>query len=434
MTTQLQVSESGLGRFQDDRFGMFVHWGLYSLIGAHEWVMFHERFPVGEYEKLASRFEAAAFDADALVRLAADAGQRYLTITSRHHDGFSMYDTALSDYKVTKTPFGRDPIAEIAAACGRHGVRLAFYVSLLDWHHPAYRAHLRQRSGLAWPDYLEFLHGQVQELCTGYGDVAEFWLDGYWPQEWPAPHFPNWFAPGGDFQLAELYELIHTLQPGAVVMNNHHDEPEPGEDVQGYEGDVPGENTNLGMNRTIPRLSAGESCQTLTATGYGFARDVHHFRPVSELARMLVRSAAAGANFLLNVGPTPEGTVAAPAVDRLTRIGSWLRTSGEGVYGTRAGVLHVADQFGDQPYRASVASTKGRDPGRHYVHLLDGSVPTAFFVDLAEGVHASAATATLLHDGGPVPAEIRGDGDTLRITVPAERRDGLITTVRLDLT
>jgi alpha-L-fucosidase len=148
---------------------------------------------------------------------------------------------------------------------------------------------------------------------------------------------------------------------------------------------------------------------------------------------MLVRSAAAGANFLLNVGPTPEGTVAAPAVDRLTRIGSWLRTSGEGIYGTRTGVLHVADQFGDQPNRASVASTKGRDPGRHYVHLLDGSVPTAFFVDLPEGVHASAATASLLHDGDPVPAEIRGDGDTLRITVPAERRDGLITTVRLDL-
>jgi len=99
-------------------------------------------------------------------------------------------------------------------------VRLAFYVSLLDWHHPAYRAHLRERSGLAWSDHLEFLHSQVQELCTAYGDVAEFWLDGYRPQEWPIPHFPNWFAPGGDFQFAKLYELIHTLQPDAVVMNN----------------------------------------------------------------------------------------------------------------------------------------------------------------------------------------------------------------------
>jgi alpha-L-fucosidase len=196
---------------------------------------------------------------------------------------------------------------------------------------------------------------------------------------------------------------------------------------------VPGQNTNKGMNRTAPRLSAGESCQTLTATGYGFARDVQHFRAVSELAQMLVRSAGAGANFLLNVGPTPQGAVAAPAVDRLTRIGSWLRGSGEGICGTRAGVLHVADQFGDERHRRGVASTKGREPGRHYVHLLDGSVPTSFFVDLPESVHAGTAAATLLHDGGPVPAEIRGDGDMLRITVPAERRDGLITTIRLDL-
>jgi len=131
-------------------------------------------------------------------------------------------------------------------------------------------------------------------------------------------------------------------------MNNHRSEPEPAGDIQGYEGDVPGENTNRGMNRTTPQLRAGETCQTLTATGYGFTRDVHHLRPVSELAQMLVRSAAAGANFLLNAEPTPEGVAAAPAVDRLTRTGSWLRGSGEGIYGTRAGVLHVADQFGDE--------------------------------------------------------------------------------------
>jgi len=209
MATPCHVFESGLERFQDDRFGMFVHWGLYSLIGANEWVMFHERYSAEEYERLATRFEAAAFDADALV------------------------------HKVTKTPFGRDPIAESAAACARHGVRLALYVSLLDWHHPAYRAHLRERSDLAWSDYLEYLHGQVRELCTGYGDVAEFWLDGYWPQERPIPHFPNWFAPAGDSQFAKLYELIHTLQPDAAVMNRRHSEPEPGEDIQGYEGDVP---------------------------------------------------------------------------------------------------------------------------------------------------------------------------------------------------
>lgn len=146
-------------------------------------------------------------------------------------------------------------------------------------------------------------------------------------------------------------------------MNNHPSEPEPGGDIQGYEGDVPGENTNRDMNRTTPQLSAGEACQTLTATGYGFTRDVHHLRPVSELAQMLVRSAAAGANFLLNADPTPEGVVAAPAVDRLTRIGSWLRGSSEGIYGTRAGVLHVADQFGDDRHCGAWPRRRGASPG-----------------------------------------------------------------------
>jgi hypothetical protein len=146
-----------------------------------------------------------------------------------------------------------------------------------------------------------------------------------------------------------------------------------------------------------------------------------------------VRSFPAGANFLLNAEPTPEGVVAAPAVGRLTWIGSWLRGSGEGIYGTRAGVLHVPDQFGDECHCGGVAPTKGREPGRHDVHLLDGSVPTSFFADLPESAHADTAAATRLHDGAPVPAEIRGDGDMLRITVPAERRDSVITTIRLDL-
>ncbi|WP_370942365.1 alpha-L-fucosidase [Amycolatopsis sp. cg5] len=431
--TARQASSAAVERFQDDRFGMFVHWGLYSLIGTNEWVMFHDRYSRHEYAQLAQRFDAPDFDADAWVQLAAEAGQRYLTITSRHHDGFSMYDTSLSEHKVTKTPFGRDPIAELAEAGARHGVRLGFFVSLVDWHHPAYRAHVREVSGLAWSDYLGFLSGQVRELCTQYGDIAQFWLDGYWPQEPHTTAFPNWFAPGGDFDFGELYELIHTLQPDAVVVNNHHAVPFPGEDVQEYEGDIAGENTHPhGINVTAPVLTAGETCQTVTSTSYGFARDVHEYRPASELASLLARAAGAGSNLLLNVGPTPEGTIPAPAADRLTRLGAWLGRAGEGIYATRAGVLRVADKFGDNSLAGHVASTRGKnDDGVHYIHLLDGSVPTSFVVDFPAGVNASSVEATLLHDGGEVRAEIRADGDSLHVTVPAERRDGLITTVRL---
>lgn len=428
----LQASTAGLDRYQNDRFGMFVHWGLYALIGANEWAMFHDRWSVADYERLADRFEAPRFAARAWADTAADAGQKYLTITSRHHDGFSMYDTSLSDYKVTRAPFGRDPIAELAEACRDRGVRLGFYVSLLDWHHPAYRAVLRERSGMAWDDYVAFLHGQVEELCTRYGDIASFWLDGYWPAEWPIPRFPNWFAPGGDFRFAELYETIHRLQPDAVVMNNHHLEPLPGEDVQGFEGDVPGENTNAGMNRTAPILDVRETCQTVMTHSYGFHKDDHHYRPAQEQLAMLLRAAGSGANFLLNVGPTPDGEIPLPARARLGELGAWLRTHGESVYGTRAGRLVVADSHGTAPLTSSLACTS-RGDDTHYIHLLDGDVPTSFLVDLPAGVHAGDAKATLLHDHQPVPVDLRGDGDTLRVTVPAERRTGSVTTVRVDL-
>ena len=411
---------------------MFVHWGLYSLIGANEWAMFHDRWTITDYEKLADRFEAPLFDAGAWAATAADAGQKYLTITSRHHDGWSMYDTALSEYKVTRSPFGRDPIAELAEACRKEGVRLGMYVSLLDWHHPAYRAALRERSGLAWTDYLGYLHGQVEELCTQYGDIASFWLDGYWPAEWPISRFPNWFKPAGDFDFPGLYEKIHSLQPDAVVMNNHHLPPLPGEDVQGFEGDVPGENTNAGMNRTAPILDVRETCQTVVTHSYGFNKDDHHYRPADEHLGMLLRAAGSGANFLLNVGPTPEGEIPLPAKSRLAEIGKWLRENGESVYGTRAGHLVVGDNYGTMPLDSATASTSAGN-GIHFLHILDGSVPTQFVVDLPDAVHATSVSASLLHDQKAVATEICGDGDTIRLTVPAERRTGSVTTVRLQL-
>jgi alpha-L-fucosidase len=428
-----QASAEGLARYQDDRFGMFVHWGLYSLIGASEWVMFHRRMTAASYEALARDFAPSRFDADQFVRTAVDAGQRYITITSRHHDGFSMYDTALSDYKVTRTRFARDPIAELAEACRRHDVRLGFYVSLVDWHHPAYRETLRNKSGLAWSDYVGFLHGQVKELCTNYGAIAEFWLDGYWPVTWPWLRFQNWCAPSGDFQLEDLLELIHAHQPDAVIMNNRHSDPIPGEDVQGYEGDVPGENTNLDLNGTPPMREALETCQTLTSEGYGFQKDDHDYRSASELLTTLVRAASSGANLLLNVGPTPDGEITAPARDRLGQLGTWLRTNGEGIYGTRSGVLTLSDETSDPPAISAVVATRSRRPGTHYVHLLDGSAPTSFFIDLPPGQHADDAKAVLLRDQGEVPLEVMGDGDSLRLTVPAERRDGLVTSVRVDV-
>ena len=215
------VSENGMQWFQDVRFGMFIHWGLYSLLGRGEWVMHTESIPVAEYEKLFDQFNPIKFDANEWVKIAADAGQKYMVITTRHHDGFSMYDTQLSDYKITKTAFKRDPIMELANACAKNGnVKLGIYNSLLDWHHPAYR--FREESGLAWSDYIAFLHGQVKELCTNYGELACLWFDGDWPTA--AMNESNaYFAAGGSFEYDKLYTMINTQQPYAVIHNNRTD-------------------------------------------------------------------------------------------------------------------------------------------------------------------------------------------------------------------
>src|SRR5258708_5600009 len=207
-----QASARGLKWYQDARFGMFIHWGLYSILARQEWVMHNEHIPVPEYEQLVQQFNPTKFNADEWVAIAADAGQKYMVITSRHNHGFSMH--------------------EMANACARRGdVKLGFYSSLLDWHHPAFR--FREQSGLAWSDYLEFLHGQVRELCTNFGEIACIWFDGDWPRHM-LDESNAYFAPGGSFEYEKLYDMIHTLQPDAVISNNRHAKPPPREHIQGF--------------------------------------------------------------------------------------------------------------------------------------------------------------------------------------------------------
>src|SRR5579864_8955608 len=351
-----QASAQGLNWFQDIRFGMFIHCGLYSILGRQEWVMHTEHISVADYEPLMKQFNPHKFNADEWVSIAADAGQKYMVITSRHHDGFSMYNTALSDYKVTNTPFRRDPLEELANACHRRGdVKLGFYSSLLDWHHPAYR--FRKESGLAWSDYLEFLHGQVRELCTHFGEIACIWFDGDWPRH-KLDESSAYFAAGGSFEYEKLYDMIHTLQPDAVVMNNRHDQPLPGEDVQGFEQDLPGMNSAGFNTATIYGLPL-EVCMTLN-DHWGFSRDDHNHKSARHLVHMLARSASVGANFLLNVGPTPEGEILALHALRLRQMGAWLKLNGTSIYGAVAGSIPAT--------QATVSTRQGET---HYIHVLD---------------------------------------------------------------
>ncbi|MBK8025066.1 MAG: alpha-L-fucosidase [Chloroflexi bacterium] len=404
-----QASPQGLNWFQDVRFGMFIHWGLYSILAKEEWIMHTARIPVPEYEQLVPRFNAARFHADEWVSLAADAGQKYMVITSRHHDGFSMYDTALSDYKVTNTPFGRDPIRELAEACARHGVKLGFYSSLLDWHHPAYR--FREESGLAWSDYLGFLHGQVRELCTQYGEIACLWFDGHWPEN-AFDETNQYFKAGGSFEYEALYNMIHELQPDAVVLNNHHQTPQPGEDIQGYEQDLPDSNTT-GWNRAAISDRPLEVCMTIN-DHWGYSAADRNHKTTRHLIHTLVRSGSVGANLLLNVGPTPEGEILPVHAERLRGIGAWLTVYGDSVYGTRAGSI--------PPTAVSVSTRRG---DTHYLHLLH-DVSDCVKIP---GAPDSLRQAALLADGSPV--EMAYQDGALVLTVPETVRDRFDTVVVL---
>lgn len=404
------VSPQGLSKFQDMRFGMFIHWGLYSILARGEWIMHWDRIPVQDYEPLAQQFNPLRFNADEWVSIAADAGQKYIVITSRHHDGFSMYDTALSDYKVTNTPFQRDPIRELADACARRGdIQLGFYSSLLDWHHPAYR--FRAESGLAWSDYIGFLHGQVRELCTQFGPLACLWFDGDWPRH-AINETNQYFLAGGSFEYDALYTLIHTLQPDAVIHNNRHEEPLPGEDVQGFEQDLPGENS-VGFNTTTIYDVPIEVCMTIN-DNWGIHNDDHNHKSTRHLIRTLVRSASLGGNYLLNVGPSAAGEILPVHVQRLRKIGAWLQPNGESIYGTRAGLI--------PPTKSTVSTRRG---DTHYLHILDDISDDVALT----GVPESVSQAHFLHDGSAVKLTRKADQTILN--VPESARSAFDTVVVL---
>jgi alpha-L-fucosidase len=342
--------------FEDAKFGMFVHWGVYSLLGKGEWVMNNDKIPISEYEKLPPRFNPAKFDADEWVRLARAAGMKYLTVTSKHHDGFCMFDSKLTAYDIIDaTPYGKDPMKALVAACHKQGIKLFFYYSLLDWHHPDYfpRGRTGQTAGRPekgdWKSYVTYYQGQVRELCTEYGEIGGIWFDGWWDR------------PDADWDLAGTYRMIHELQPGAVVGNNHHVVPFPGEDFQMFEQDLPG-NNSAGFNKA--GVAAGlplETCLTLNGSwGYN-ARD-RNFKSPEQVIHALVGAAGRGANLLLNVGPKPDGTIGQESSERLMAVGKWLEKYGKAIYGTRRGPI------APQPW--GVSTVKSSEPAFIYLHVL----------------------------------------------------------------
>ncbi len=340
--------------FESDRFGIFLHWGIYSMFGQGEWYLNYGP-TTEEYEKAARGFYPAHFNAKEWVSAIKDAGAKYICITSRHHDGFSMFDTAESDYDIVDgTPFGRDILKELAEECERQGIALHLYYSHLDWKRPDYplgrTGHTTGRTlNPDWDSYYGFMNRQLTELLTNYGPIRAIWFDGWWDHDEDAEPF--------DWHLDEQYALIHKLQPSCMVANNHHQAPFPGEDIQIFERDLPGENTAGYSGQEISRLPL-ETCNTMNGM-WGYKINDQNYKVPTTLIRYLVKAAGMGANLLLNIGPQPSGELPAAALERLKKIGEWMRENGETIYGTQAG-----------PFPAQSWGTTTRKGDRLFVHVM----------------------------------------------------------------
>lgn len=352
--------------FQDAKFGLFIHWGVYSVMagggeyGIAEWIMEQKKIPVYQYEKIPGFFNPVAFDPAEWVSLVREAGMKYITITSKHHDGFAMFDSRISDYDVVeKTPYGKDILGQLKKECDKQGIKLFFYYSQLDWHNSDYyprgwtgNSTGRPESG-KWDSYIDYMNAQLTELLTGYGDVGGIWFDGMW-DKWDA----GW-------RLDETYALIHKLQPAALIGSNHHKMPFPGEDFQMFEKDLPGRNT-AGFNQTGISQLPLETCETMNDS-WGFNLRDNHFKSTRDLIHLLVRAAGQNSNLLLNTGPMPDGRIQPESVRILKEMGAWMNKYGETIYNTRGG-----------PAGAKTWGVTTMTKDKIFVHVLDAEDPVLY--------------------------------------------------------
>jgi len=322
--------------FRDARFGMFIHWGVYSVPAGEwkggtnhgEWIMESGKIPVSTYETFSDQFNPVKFDSTEWVRMAKDAGMKYIVITSKHHDGFGLWDSKLTDWDIGRTPFHRDPLKELADACEEAGIKLCFYHSIMDWHHPDWgtrRAWNDLASGEPDMDrYTDYMKGQLKELLTGYGPIGIVWFDGEWESPWTHE------------RGVDLYNYTRNLQPNTIINNR------VGKGRAGMGGMDEGQGVgDYGTpEQEIPATGFGpgvdwESCMTMNGH-WGYNKNDQNWKSTQTLIRNLVDCASKGGNYLLNIGPTSEGLFPQASIDRLAEIGEWTKANIEAIYGTRA--------------------------------------------------------------------------------------------------
>jgi len=403
-------ADDRLDWWREARFGLFIHWGLYaipagewkgtSVPGVGEWIMHNGKIPPAEYAALVPQFNAVKFDADEWCRIAKDAGMKYLVITTKHHDGFCLFDSQHSDFDIMATPFKRDIMHEISDACRRHGLRLGWYHSIWDWSHP-------DASGERFDEYAVVLKAQVDELLTNYGPIDIMWFDGEWIPEW------------SEEKGRDLYEHIRRVAPRVIINNRvgkgrggmaglHNPEENVG-DFGTPEQEIPG--------RGIPGYD-WETCMTMNDT-WGFRRDDHNWKLVTTLVRNLIDTASKGGNFLLNVGPTAEGLIPQSSVERLAAVGAWLRVNGESIYGTQAG-----------PFKRLEWGRCTRKGDRLYLHVFDW--PGGGVLEVP-GLRNQVTHARLVGSSASGDLRTRRQEDSLLIHLPPRPVNDIASVVAIDI-
>lgn len=344
-TTYTPTKENLAARaqFQDMKFGMFIHWGASSVLGAGEWVMNNRNIKVTDYQRLQTFFNPQQFDAAKWVATAKNAGQKYIVFITRHHDSFSNWDTKESDWKITNTPYGKDVLKMLASECKKQGIKLGLYYSILDWtrnDYPYETGRTGKGTGRTaksdYASYLKFMKEQLTELLTNYGDIFCIWLDGHWDQTNAEGNKDR--SSRIDWKYDELYGLIHKLQPACLIGNNHHLTPIIGEDFQMFEKDLPGQNKS-GLSFQDPAKDLPlETCETMNGS-WGYNITDTKYKSVKELIHFLVNAATLNTNLLLNIGPMPNGEIQPEFTDTLAALGQWLSQYGETIYGTRGNII-----------------------------------------------------------------------------------------------
>ena len=319
-------SESNLKarqEFSSTRLGIFLHWGIYAMYGQGEWYLHNGHLLDSEYSKAAKGFYPVEFNAEEWVKAFKDAGAGYITLTSRHHDGFSMFKTATSDYNIVDgTPFGRDVVGELAKACADEGLRFHLYYSILDWHRDDYPVmNSGTRTGRRtdrqdYDSYFNFMKTQVRELLTQYPNLGCLWFDGWWDKG----------DRNFDWRMEEFYRYIHSIKPDCLIGNNHHTDIIDGEDIQMFERDLPGENTTGWVTYKSVSALPLEMCTTMAKGAWGYEVGTMDYMSQDELIVLLLKSAAKNSNLLINIGPQPDGNLPAKALERLKGLGDWMRT------------------------------------------------------------------------------------------------------------